>query len=412
MQDVTPIVAKQYTQYSYPEPIADMKRAIREGFHERFSPNLLWPMMWPSGKSFKQLKILVAGCGTNQAAYTAAIMPDAHVLGIDLSITSLQHSQFLKEKHGLDNLSLRQMNLLNLCCLEDKYDYIVCTGVLHHLSNPDAGLRALKGVLASDGVMYIMVYGRYNRIGVYMLQRAFRLLRCESQSSEDLMLVKSTLDFVDPDHAVKRYLKVASDVNYDAGLIDTFLHPQDRAYDVPEVLAFSENNALGFIDWTDRLPYTFSAAIPPQHPLARRLKNLSIAEKWTVMELLFQNRGTHAFLLGHPEYVRSMPRVDFRQGDQWRKWYPSVRAGFHLVEKANSAKGTKAKYLREGHTVIIEPDYEPIIESISGRRSCDEVIKRAQSKSPHLSDEQARLFFGQLHEWHHLLFSEVPYGSC
>ena len=54
------------------------------------------------------------------------------------------------------------------------FDQIVCTGVLHHLENPDAGLAALRDVLKPDGAMHLMVYAPYGRTGIYMLQEFCR----------------------------------------------------------------------------------------------------------------------------------------------------------------------------------------------------------------------------------------------
>ena len=85
--------------------------------------------------------------------------PDCAVLGIDLSETSLAHSNRLRDRHGLTNLELRQMSLLDIGQLNCSFDLILCTGVLHHLPNPDAGLKALADVLDPSGSMAIMLYG-------------------------------------------------------------------------------------------------------------------------------------------------------------------------------------------------------------------------------------------------------------
>ena len=52
-----------------------------------------------------------------------------------------------------------------------RFDFIRCTGVLHHMEDPLAGLRALAQVLHEDGLMGVMVYGRYARTGVREGQR-------------------------------------------------------------------------------------------------------------------------------------------------------------------------------------------------------------------------------------------------
>ncbi|MFT5172264.1 MAG: hypothetical protein ACI8W7_000428, partial [Gammaproteobacteria bacterium] len=80
------------------------------------------------------------------------------------------------QKHCLTNLNLRYLNILDVEELGEEFDLIVSSGVLHHLPDPGAGLRKLKAVLLPHGVMSIAVYGWYRRIGVYMMQDAFRLL--------------------------------------------------------------------------------------------------------------------------------------------------------------------------------------------------------------------------------------------
>lgn len=64
------------------------------------------------------------------------------------------------------------------------FDKVVCTGVLHHLPDPDEGLRALQDVLNPDGVMHLMVYAAYGRSGVYMLQEYCRRVGIEHTEEE------------------------------------------------------------------------------------------------------------------------------------------------------------------------------------------------------------------------------------
>ena len=121
-------------------------------------------------------EILVAGCGTSQAAIYAMREPDAHVTGIDLSESSLDHTRRLQQKHGLRNLDLRRLAIEDAGRLGRTFDHIVSTGVLHHLADPDAGLRSLRGVLAAGAALHVMVYAAHGRAGIYMMQEYCRLL--------------------------------------------------------------------------------------------------------------------------------------------------------------------------------------------------------------------------------------------
>ena len=72
------------------------------------------------------------------------------VTAIDISETSLRHTRELQEKHDIRKLQLHHLPIERIGELGETFDQIVCTGVLHHLSDPDAGLRSLRDVLARE----------------------------------------------------------------------------------------------------------------------------------------------------------------------------------------------------------------------------------------------------------------------
>jgi 2-polyprenyl-3-methyl-5-hydroxy-6-metoxy-1,4-benzoquinol methylase len=87
----------------------------------------------------------------------------------------------LKRKYNRNNLhvyrlAIERVNELAMC-----FDQIVCTGVLHHLADPDAGLRALREVLVPDGAMHLMVYAPYRRTGSYVLQEFSRRVGIDAE---------------------------------------------------------------------------------------------------------------------------------------------------------------------------------------------------------------------------------------
>jgi 2-polyprenyl-3-methyl-5-hydroxy-6-metoxy-1,4-benzoquinol methylase len=112
----------------------------------------------------------------HQAARYALREPDARITAIDVSDTSLRHTRDLQRKYNLENLELRQLPIERVREIGRSFDLVVCTGVLHHLPDPDHGLRALRDVLRPSGAMRLMVYARYGRAGIYMLQEYCRLI--------------------------------------------------------------------------------------------------------------------------------------------------------------------------------------------------------------------------------------------
>ena len=99
-------VAGQYRRWVYPEPIMDLPAWQRDNW-QWFDPSHSYRMLWPDRDPVPDLDILVAGCGTNQAAVVAHGNPQARVVAVDVSQPSLDHHAYLKDTYALGNLELR-----------------------------------------------------------------------------------------------------------------------------------------------------------------------------------------------------------------------------------------------------------------------------------------------------------------
>ena len=125
-----------YERYPYPRPI-DSLEDYRRHWQDRQRRRADYHLFWPANSFRESYSILVAGCGTSQAAKHAMRWPEASVTGIDFSATSVRCTEELKGKYQLNNLSVRQLAIERVGELAASFDQIVCTGVLHHLPDPD-----------------------------------------------------------------------------------------------------------------------------------------------------------------------------------------------------------------------------------------------------------------------------------
>ena len=109
-------------------------------------------------------KILVAGCGTGRHALaTASRFSNAHVLAVDLSLSSLSYALRKTKELDFSNIEYAQWDIVKLGSIGRQFDLIECSGVLHHLGDPLAGWRVLVDLLQPGGVMKIGLYSEIAR---------------------------------------------------------------------------------------------------------------------------------------------------------------------------------------------------------------------------------------------------------
>jgi len=151
-------VRAQYEAHPYPRwvrsPRAQPEGSFNAWLRRRFPRSDAIPLADDAAPD-----VLVAGCGTGQEPIELAqAFPSARVLGIDLSAASLAHAQRHTQTLGLRNLEYAQGDLLAIAAQPCRFHVISAVGVLHHLADPPAGLRALVEVLRPGGFMRLGFY--------------------------------------------------------------------------------------------------------------------------------------------------------------------------------------------------------------------------------------------------------------
>ena len=326
MEEGDAAVIQQYERWPYPQPIDDLEAWLQHSW-QWFDPSHAHRQLWPDRADPGSLRILVAGCGTSQAAIFAYTNPSAKVVGIDVSPSGLAHHQQLKQRYGLSNLELQELPIESADTLNQDFDLIVSTGVLHHLADPEAGLRALSRRLKPQGCMALMVYARYGRLGVEMVQQLFSTLELKKDAAS-LEIIRDSFRCIDPLHPLQSYLAIAPDLHYDAGIIDTFLNARERSYTVSDCLAFVAQAGLVFQDWFFKEPYHPVLATPVNNRVLDAIAELNLERQWAAMERIKTRNACHVLLACQPERPAASYRIDFASpsADQmipslrWRCW--------------------------------------------------------------------------------------------
>ncbi|MBT6137081.1 MAG: methyltransferase domain-containing protein [Rhodospirillaceae bacterium] len=115
---------------------------------------------------------LIAGCGTGQQAIALARRhPNAQILAVDLSRTSLAYARHQAERLDVPGVEFAQADIACLGDLERRFDLIESVGVLHHMADPEAGLQVLSRLLRPGGIMQIALYSELGRAPVVAVRQ-------------------------------------------------------------------------------------------------------------------------------------------------------------------------------------------------------------------------------------------------
>lgn len=363
-----------YERMPYPAPLTSLDEH-RELYRNPQRRRALFHLIWPARRPYANQEILIAGCGTSQAARYALREPDARITAIDISTTSLTHTLQLQEKYQIGNLILRQLSLLDVQELGQTFDYIVCTGVLHHLADPGAGLRALRSVLKKDGAMQIMVYASYGRAGIYMMREYCRLLGI-TPSPEELQALGAALDCVPQGHPLSHLLGKAADFHNPDALADAFLHPQDRAFTVPQIYEWLDHCGIRLARWIEQAPYLPQCGAPARTPHAARLTELPERLQHAAAELFRGTITQHSFIAYRDDKPAECQPISFT-GEPWRNYIP-IRLPWTVCLRDRVPPGSAAVLLNRAHRhsdlalPITAAQYRLLME-IDGKRTLGEI---------------------------------------
>ena len=299
----TPVVSAFYDRFPYPgDPLQD---GPPPGYNWRWCVDSAWAAAFgglPSRPSSgpRSWRILDAGCGTGVSTdYLCHLNPGSSVLAVDISPGALEVASERTRRSGaaaqVRELRIEQRSLLDLAG-EGPFDYINSVGVLHHLRQPEAGLRALAGLLRPGGLLHLFLYADGGRWEIHRTQRALALLGAGT-GDEGLRLGRQLLAELPETNRLRRHheQRWALDTTADANFADMYLHPQETSYNLDRLMAFVAAAGLEFVGFSN--PEVWDPARLLQGDLLERAQALSLREQWTLVEELDPDISHFEFFL-------------------------------------------------------------------------------------------------------------------
>lgn len=251
----------------------EVSKLVREQYEESPYPKWgklpKWLVVEKPAEALRQkgAQILVAGCGTgHEALQYAVLFPEAEVLAVDLSLTSMAYGMGKAREFGITNITFRQADILRLGEIGRQFDCIVSGGVLHHIKDMFRAWEVLTGMLKPGGVMKIALYSRTarrNLIACHDIIRknypgldlaGMRDFRHNSDKIVGKKLVASLSGFEDYYH-LSMYR-------------DMMFHVQERNLNLDEISDMLDKLGLGFVEFSIPQPVKtqYAAAFPADAP--------------------------------------------------------------------------------------------------------------------------------------------------
>jgi Flp pilus assembly protein TadD/SAM-dependent methyltransferase len=241
---VSQLVKQQYEENPYPRWTGISMvppQPFIECLRQEIAPNSLTVL-----RPIERPEVLIAGCGTGRQPIRCAVAYlNSSLTAIDLSLASLAYAKRKAHELGISNIEFIQGDLLALGNLDKTFDIIECSGVLHHMSEPENGLRVLVDLLRPSGYMKIGLYSELARQHV-VAAREFVKNQGFSPTIAGIRAGRQALLAL-PDDDPAKLVSIGQDFYAASTVRDLIFHVQEHRFTLPEIARLLEKFNLEFL---------------------------------------------------------------------------------------------------------------------------------------------------------------------
>jgi 2-polyprenyl-3-methyl-5-hydroxy-6-metoxy-1,4-benzoquinol methylase len=221
-EQITTNVKSFYEENPFPsyEGVEEFGQLVHKGSSNAFSSTLLEAVGYNKN-------VLECGCGTGQLSHYLQLNNN-HVLGIDMSISSLKLAIQHKLDNGLPRSSFAQMNIFNLAIKDNSFDVVISHGVLHHTFDARRAFAQIVRKAKPGGIVMVGLYNYYARVPTYL-------------RSKVIGLTGGKIDYV-----VRK--RIRDQRKADIWIKDQYYNPHESWHSIDEVLGWFKENDIEYLN--------------------------------------------------------------------------------------------------------------------------------------------------------------------
>ena len=317
-----------------PYPRVPLEKSCKENYNFLYYHNYATPFYLRNQQVISSTGkiILDAGCGTGYKMLAlASANPEAKIVGVDISEKSLELARERLEYYGLTNIEFHVCAIEDLPSLGMQFDYINCDDVLYLLPEPAIGLRAMKSVLKSEGIIRANVHSSLQRVYYYRAQEMFKMmgLMNENPGELEMSIVRDMMKALKNRIQLKTNTWKTDREDESEFLMMNYLFQEDKGFTIPEIFSAMKTADLEFISMVNWRHWELMDLFdnPEDLPvfLGMSLPELSAEEQLHLFELLHPIHRLLDFWCGHPNSNSPFVPVNQWQNADWQ----SARVHLH-----------------------------------------------------------------------------------
>ena len=174
------------------------------------------------------------GSGTSQLSNYLAAGTNNKIYAFDPTEPALRLGYNFASENNINNVIFVNADIFDDIFEDQTFDFVWCSGVLHHTKDPYLGFKIIQKYLKPNGYILIGLYNKYGRFRTFLRQILYKIFG------------RKLIMFMDP--YLRTLDKSTSQRKINSWIRDQYEHPVEQSHSFDEVIKWFDIHDIEFIN--------------------------------------------------------------------------------------------------------------------------------------------------------------------